>query len=141
MTEEEYLSERLNEQIDWYNEKSFLNQKWFKRLRLLEIVLATIIPFIAGIGNVIPYHSIIIGALGVIIAISAGLSALYKYHENWLEYRTTAETLKHEKYLFQTKCSPYNNDDAFCKLVQRTERLISKENSKWSSYVDKTKNA
>lgn len=104
-------------------------------------MLATIIPFIAGIGNVIPYHSIIIGALGVIIAISAGLSALYKYHENWLEYRTTAETLKHEKYLFQTKCSPYNNDDAFCKLVQRTERLISKENSKWSSYVDKTKNA
>ncbi len=140
MTEEEYLDNRLNDQISWYSKKSQTNQKLFKRLRLLEIVAATIIPFLAGIGSAIPYYSIIIGALGVIIAVSAGLSALYKYHENWIEYRTTAETLKHEKYLFQTKCSPYENNDAFCKLVQRVEGLISKENTQWSRYTEKAKN-
>lgn len=117
------------------------NQKWFKRLRLLEIIVAAIIPFLAGIGSSIPYYLIIIGGLGVIIAVSAGLSALYKYHENWIEYRTTSETLKHEKYLFQAKCSPYDNNNAFCKLVQRVEGLISKENTQWSRYVEKTKNA
>lgn len=141
MNEEEYLNDRLNDQIDWYDGKSQTNQKWFKKLRLLEIVAAAIIPFLAGIGANIPYYSIIIGALGVIIAVSAGLSALYKYHENWIEYRTTSETLKHEKYLFQAKCSPYDNDDAFCKLVQRVEGLISKENTQWSRYVEKTKKA
>ena len=66
------------------------------------------------------------------IAVPSGLSALFKYHENWIEYRITSETLKHEKYLFQAKCSPYDNEDAFCKLVQRVERLISKENTQWS---------
>lgn len=141
MNEEEYLNDRLNDQIDWYDKKSQTNQKWFKGLRLLEIVAATIIPFLAGIGSNIPYYSIIIGGLGVIIAVSAGLSALYKYHENWIEYRTTSETLKHEKYLFQTKCLPYDNEDAFCKLAQRVEGLISKENTQWSRYVEKTKNA
>jgi hypothetical protein len=138
MGEEEYLNDRLNDQINWYDKKSQTNQKWFKRLRFLEIVAATIIPFIAGIGsNTIPYYSIIIGGLGVIIAVSAGLSALYKYHENWIEYRTTSETLKHEKYLFQAKCYPYDGDNAFCKLVQRVEGLISKENTQWSRYVNK----
>jgi hypothetical protein len=103
MNEEEYLNDRLNDQINWYSKKSQTNQKWFKGLRLLEIIAATIIPFLAGIGSIIPYYLIIIGVLGVIIAVSAGLSALYKYHENWIEYRTTSETLKHEKYLFQAK--------------------------------------
>ncbi|CAC9547912.1 hypothetical protein [uncultured Gammaproteobacteria bacterium] len=140
MNEEEYLNDRLNDQINWYSKKSQTNQKWFKGLRLLEIIAATIIPFLAGIGSIIPYYLIIIGVLGVIIAVSAGLSALYKYHENWIEYRTTSETLKHEKYLFQAKCSPYDGDEAFCKLVQRVEGLISKENTQWSRYVEKTKN-
>lgn len=139
MIEEEYIDHRLNDQISWYSKRSQTNQKWFKRLRLLEIVAAAIIPFLAGIGSAIPYYSIIIGILGVIIAVSAGLSALYKYHENWIEYRTTLETLKHEKYLFQAKCSPYDNDNAFCKLVQRVEGLISKENTQWSRYAEKAK--
>jgi len=139
MNEDEYFNDRLNDQIDWYDKKSQTNQKWFKRLRLLEIVAAAIIPFLAGIGTNVPYNSVIIGALGVIIAVSAGLSSLYKYHENWIEYRTTSETLKHEKYLYQAKCSPYDNDDAFCKLVQRVEGLISKENTQWSRYVEEQK--
>jgi hypothetical protein len=33
MTEEEYIEERLNDQIIWYSKKSQTNQKWFKRLR------------------------------------------------------------------------------------------------------------
>jgi len=140
MTEEEYLNDRLNDQIDWYDKKSQINQKWFKGLRFLEIIAAAIIPFLAGIGSTVPYYPVIIGALGVIIAVSAGLSALSKYHENWIEYRTTSETLKHEKYLFQTRCSPYDGDNSFCKLVHRVESLISKENTQWSSKVDEQKN-
>ena len=137
MQEQEYIDSRLNDQIDWYSKKSLFNQKWYKRFRLIEIVFAAIIPFLAGIGSDVPYHQIIIGVLGVCIAVSAGWSAIYKYHENWIEYRTTAETLKHEKYLFLGKCSPYDDENAYCKLVQRVEGLISKENSQWSSYTKK----
>ena len=140
MDQEQYLQERVEDQITWYGEKSQLNKKWFKFLRITEIVGAAIIPFLAGIGSSIPYYSVIIGTLGVIIAISAGVSAVYKFHENWLEYRTTSETLKHEKYLFQTKCRPYDQEDSFSLLVQRVEGLISKENSQWSRHQEKPKN-
>lgn len=135
--EEEYLKNRLQEQIAWYDKKSQANQKYFKRLRLLEIIAAAFIPFWAGVGINVPYYSVIIAGLGVIIAISAGGSALYKFHENWIEYRTTAETLKHEKFLYISNCSPYDQDNAFCKLVQRVEGLISKENSQWARYAEK----
>ncbi len=60
---EEYLENRLKDQIDWYDKKSQTNQKFFKRLRLLEILAAAVIPFLAGIGTSIPYYSVIIGGL------------------------------------------------------------------------------
>ena len=38
MTEEEYLTERLEDQLNWYDKKSQFNQKRFKRLRTVEII-------------------------------------------------------------------------------------------------------
>jgi hypothetical protein len=41
MKEEQYLTERLQDQIDWYDQKSQFNQKWFKWLRVTEIICAS----------------------------------------------------------------------------------------------------
>lgn len=45
---DEYVETRLDDQIDWYDRKSQENQAWYKRLRLIEIVAAGLIPFMAG---------------------------------------------------------------------------------------------
>jgi len=42
MDEKQYFSERLDDQIKWYSGKSSYNQKLHKRLRLLEIISATV---------------------------------------------------------------------------------------------------
>ena len=34
---EEYVEQRLNDQIGWYDRKSVTNQRWFRRLRFAEI--------------------------------------------------------------------------------------------------------
>ena len=34
---EEYIEQRLNDQIGWYDRKSVTNQRWFRRLRFAEI--------------------------------------------------------------------------------------------------------
>jgi len=139
MGEEEYIKERLENQIRWYSKKSQFNQKWFKTLKIVEITLASLIPLVAGLGDSLPYTTIIVGSFGVLIAISSGVSSLYKFYEHWIEYRTTAESLKHELYLFKTKCSPYDKDDALCELVARCEALISKENSRWTTLLREKK--
>ncbi len=117
-----------------------MSVKQGKRYNTAFQVSAAIIPFLAGIGPNFPYYQIVIGSLGVIIAVFAGISSIYKFHENWIEFITTAETLKHEKYLYLAKCKPYEGEDSFVKLVQRVESIISKENSQWSRHVEKTKN-
>lgn len=137
MDEDSYIKNRLDNQINWYSSKSQSNKKWFKSLRTLEILLAALIPLLSGIGENIPYYQILIGCIGVAITIIAGLITLNKYQENWLNYRTTAETLKHEKFLFQTKTEPYDASNSFSLLVQRTESLISTENSQWLKCLKK----
>lgn len=137
MNKEEYLDKRLEDQIDWYSRKSQFNQRWYKRLRVVEIVSASIIPFLAGMKNSIPYSEWIIGGLGVVIAGTATAISIYKLQENWIQYRTTAEILKHEKFLYLTKTTPYTSENNFNLLVQRVESLISKENYQWAMYAKK----
>ncbi len=132
MTPDEYINERLNDQIGWYDQKSQRAQRFFKSLRTMEIISAGIIPLLAGFGSGATWSVITVGVLGAIVAILAAFISLNKYQENWIEYRTTCETLRHEKYLFLTNTEPYNEPEPFGLFVQRIETLISKENSAWS---------
>ena len=125
VSEQEYLTSRVQDQIDWHDKKSQHCQKWFKRTRRIELTSAILIPFIAGLG--LEHLSFYVGALGVIIAVSAGLSTLSKWQENWILYRTTSESLLHEKNLFQTRTGLYSGDKPFNLFVQRIENLLSQQ--------------
>ncbi len=141
MTPDEYIEKRLQDQIDWYDNKSLGNQKKFKRLRIAEIVAAALIPFLSGLALNLPGFSstgtAIVGVLGMTVTIIASILNLGRHQEHWIEYRTTCESLKKEKFLFQTSVEPYNGEDAFRLLVQRVETLVSKENTNWAQYMMK----
>jgi hypothetical protein len=136
MTAQEYLTDRLNAQIEWYDKESQFNQKRFKSLRILNITLSVSIPFLTALMNDDKSSNnvlkIVIGFIGALIAVSEAILNLYKYHENWIQYRSTAESLKHHKYLFETKTGVYAHEArAFSVLVDNVEGLISKENTTW----------
>lgn len=48
MTPEQYMEDRVDDQIKWYDSRSQANQRWYKHLRSIEIVLAASIPFMVG---------------------------------------------------------------------------------------------
>jgi hypothetical protein len=134
---EEYIEQRLSDQIGWYDRKSCKNQRWFKRLRFAEIVAAATIPFLSGFAGNSFAIRIVIGALGVVVAVIASLLGLLQLQERWIEYRATAESLRKEKFLFLTQTEPYDKDDAFHLLVQRVEALLSKEDTDWAQSMMK----
>jgi Protein of unknown function (DUF4231) len=134
MDPDDYIANRLDDQISWYSRKSQWNKQWLWMLRTAEIFFAGLIPFLANYGAD-SYSRSIVGLMGVAVAVIAGAISLFKFHENWIEYRTTAESLKHEKYLFLTSSNVYVGPDAFHLLVERTETLISKENTSWSCHA------
>ena len=138
MDADEYLKVRLDPEITWYDEKSAQNKRWNTIAKIVEIFCAAVIPFLAGYAKSGPgFISVAIGALGVVVAVTAGISAVLKFQEQWIKYRTTAESLKKEKYLFQTKVEPYDVDEPVSVLVQRVETLISQENTNWAQYMMK----
>lgn len=132
MNTDEYLQKRVDDQIGWYDTKSATNKKLFVRFKIVEICAAVLIPFVAGLSPLPLMYQIMIGGLGVIIAIAAGVSAIYKFHENWIEYRNTAENLKQEKFLFVTNAEPYTSNEAYNDFVHRVEGLISSQHSQWA---------
>jgi hypothetical protein len=137
MNESDYIEQRLQEQLKWYEENSASNQSRYRALRLTEFSCAALIPFMSGMGDRIPCGPWVIGILGVAIAIAAAAGSIFKFHENWIQYRTTAEQLKHEKFLYLTETHPYDDAEKFASLVQRVENLLSKENSSWAQVEKK----
>ncbi len=136
MKEEDYIKNRLEDQIQWYSKKSSKYKKLSYTIRTVEITIAGLIPALfhwSLIKGLIPF-------LSAIVAILAGLIALFKLQENWLSYRTTCESLKHEKYLYFTKVSPYDKENSFEFLVKTVESIISKENSLWKQQIAPNKN-
>ncbi|WDP91739.1 MAG: DUF4231 domain-containing protein [Desulfobacter sp.] len=138
MNREEYIKQRLDDQIEWYDQKSMWNQKIFKRLKLIEFTAAAMIPFLIGfMTQDAIFLQAVVGLLGVLISVITAMVTMNKYHENWIEYRTTCETLRHEKYLFETNVPPYDTKAPFPLLVARVEAMISKENSQWAATLRK----
>lgn len=152
---EEYIKTRLEDQIMWYSKKSQVNQYRYKAITAIQLVCSLMIPFFATIGDMNSIigdmyfssnlNNIVISFLGLTVALSTGMITLNKYQENWINYRTTAEALKKEKYMFMTESPPYQyTDNSFSVFVSRVESLISRENTEWNNAfqtnVAKTKN-
>ena len=139
MTSEEYTTNRLQEQIDWYERSSGFNNNIFKILRIMEIVAAALIPFLSGLligsDNYKQTIVILVGVLGLIVTISSSLISLGRHQEKWIEYRKMAEALKREKFLFDTQVAPYDIENRFSLFVQTVEMLIAKENENWSQIM------
>ena len=131
------IQKRLEDQLTWYSQKSRAARRAFKRIKMIEIVAAALIPFLTG--RTWLYTNFVIGGLGVLITVMEGILHLNQYQENWSSYRATAESLKHEKFLFLAKAGPYaNSTDERVVLAERIEALISQENSQWVSSVQKS---
>lgn len=138
MDEERYMSERVNHQINWYSKRSARNKKAFLSFQIGAILAAASIPIIAQFLD-FSWVSMTIAVLGGVAAVIVSVVSLYQFRERWADYRTTAETLKHEKFLYLTGAGPYENERNFPRFVEAIELLISQENTAWKQRVCESK--
>jgi len=123
---------RLEDQLAWYDAKSTYCQKWYKRLKFLQVALAVSIPVTSHLDpGVAKWVTSIAGAL---IAILEAVQHMNQYSTLWVTYRSTAEHLKHEKYLFLSAAGPYKgltNAERLVTLAERVEEQVSTEHANW----------
>lgn len=99
MDYKDYIKERLDDQIEWYSQKSGTAQKWYKRLSISSYIGAGLITILSLLVIEYAFIKYCISILGVAIGVIASIKNLYKYHDNWISYRYTSELLKQEKYM------------------------------------------
>lgn len=144
MTDEEYITNRLDNQVDWYDRKSSLNQKRYKMLKKVEIIIAATIPVVTTMGALIPNETLETGMLvfaavaGIILVVINKNLELEDYLRFWKEYRAACEALQYERALYLTRTEPYDEEDAFPRLVEKVESILSKETQKWQSRIKQT---
>jgi len=127
---EKYLEKRYYPGIKWYDKKAVLNQQVYKIFQWVIIILAAVTPvFVAlseDLGKSIPI------VLSSLVAIGSASLKTFKYQENWINYRTTCETLRKEIHYFNAKIADYSDSaDPMALFVERVETLISRENTLW----------
>ena len=132
-----YVEDRYVDQVNWYDGKARENQTKYRRLQWALIILAAMTPALIeldlneligkGFGHLATVTS-------VVVAILTAALKTFKYQENWINYRTTCEALRREKYLFDGAIGEYKsavNKEAL--FIERAEGMMSRENTLWIS--------
>lgn len=126
---EDYLKNRYYKEIDWYDKKAALNHWTYQIIQFALIVLSAIMPVLILLGEkLLPW------ALSVSVFLTIGTATLkvFKFYENWINYRTTSETLRKEFFYYKARINDYENmDDPEAVFVNRVEALISREHGLW----------
>ena len=131
MSPQSYINSRVDEQLAWYELKSSVNKTWHYRWQVIALIATALIPVFALSSDDIKTR-IAVACFGVLAAIASGVMSMYQFRDQWTDYRSTAERLKYEKFLFLTGSVPYNNEQSFSLFVNRIESIIINENSQWS---------
>ena len=139
----EVATARAGGQIEWYESRSAQAQRTYQRLKFAQISVGAVIPFLAGFQEQLEaaladeldlLPALLIVAIGVIVVALEGVQHLNQYQKTWLDYRSTAEALRHEKFLFLADAGPYPSArDKRARLAERIEELIASEHSRWVS--------
>ncbi|MEB3335089.1 MAG: DUF4231 domain-containing protein [Cyanobacteriota bacterium] len=137
---EDYLNERVDDQIRWLSEKASSSKANYRATRFLQTALGIFITAGGAYANRMDLGPQIITTLGVLVSLAAAWESVNDYQNNWIRYRRALEDLKREKLLYQTTSGPYRLDGSemnvqeksFTLFVSRVEALLAQEEDAWS---------
>ncbi len=133
MADQRYLEERVRTKEVELSSLSSLNQKKYKRLKKAEIIIAATIPLAVTLSSIEEvssnaviesFFTIYAGIGGAILALMNNILKMGGFFDKWKEYRSRAELLKREEFLYLTQMPPYDVSDAFPAFVDRVEQIL-----------------
>ena len=135
-TDFDYLRDRVEDQLTWYDNKSANAKRKCQSLQWLQVIAGALVPVLAGFS--VPGG--FLGLAGGVAAVAAGLGAIGAYQTLWIRYRAAHEALKREKYLFITSAPPYDVSEKKVNiLATRCEEIISSEHVGWQELIKRAR--
>ena len=137
-----YLSERVQDQINYHDRKALESQRRFRRLATLSITASSLTPLLIALEIIISppaldeplevAFKILPVAVAVLAAIATVSLAAFKHKESWIAHRSACEALRREVHLFRYGAGPYAAaKDPSALFVARAETLMESEGREW----------
>lgn len=131
-----YLEETYNlgGQLEWYDRKAMTNKSWHMRLGIIIIIcgaLTSVVQLWAPSPEGVHWSAWLTALLGAIVIVAKGIDSIWKFDENWTQYRQAAEGLKRERRLFVNASGAYamcaDENTRFDLFIKTVEEIIAAE--------------
>lgn len=86
-----------------YNNGAARNKVWYLTLKLLTLLTGATGAILAALAA----PAAVTASVTALAVASESVQQLFKFHDNWLNYRATAEQLRIDGYLFVAEASPF----------------------------------
>lgn len=125
-----------NELINFYETQQKYNSKkanrykiWFYTCSIITLLCSlTTIPVVSV--QTIPTWISILTA--TVTALSQGINSIFKFHEQWISYRSTSENLKSEYFKYINEIDEYENLSEREKIfAKNVNNILSQSNLSW----------
>ncbi|MEU6986233.1 DUF4231 domain-containing protein [Streptomyces sp. NPDC046324] len=130
MTAQRYVDSRLTQYQEWYDLKATRMKAMHLRMRTLAVVGGALVPVLVNLD--MGFAKMTATVLSLVVVASVSLESVYRYREQWKNYRSTEQLLGHERVYFAARVGPYHNlsdRECFTTLVARVEKAIASENA------------
>ena len=146
ISQEEYLKERVEPQMDYYSKVSRQAKLVHSRTQITIIVLGLLVPVVVNLNldtlglTTQSYINWMATILSLSLAIISGVANFKKDGDHWINYRLTLEALKRERILFLTGSEKYlNHDHAFNLFVETIEKILTGEKDSFLKLTESAK--
>ena len=131
MTTKGYIEERLNNQLRYYDKTATRAKRRYLQSRFVSVVAAALVPVLVNVK--FPYVDVVTTILSVLVVLLVSLESVFHFREQWVNSRSTSETLRKEYFQFTSSEGRYAEMDkeptkAFRLFVGRVEAMIEAEN-------------
>lgn len=127
-----YLKERVEDQLQYFNSSAIKNQKAYKRLKMIAITCNILTTMTIALAFTVPdswkvYMGIVALVLSTLVLATYQLEEFQSFGAKWEKFRLVTEQLKSEKYLYLNNAGPYvyeNNEENRKHFVETIEGTI-----------------
>ena len=136
----EYITNRVDDQIKYFNEKAIKNKKIFYFWKIIIIVLSSLITILSIYSNINECVKYTIIIISVIITAIESIHSLFHSDRLYIIYRSTCESLIREKNLFINNANIYSKQsekEKFTMFVDNIEYILARTNTTWNDEVSK----
>ena len=127
-----YIKDRVEDQIQYFDQKASKNQKWYRFLKKTAVVSNILTTMTIAVAFTVPDDYKVWMGIGALV-LSTLVLATYQWEEfanygaKWERFRLVAELLKSEKFLYKHQAGPYASGDEKGRhryLVETVEAII-----------------